>query len=143
MCGFQNASRNTQYLDDKFLASGITLVTLSYRSPLTLVNSMRTWNTSGLLDLVQERISILSRPTPEEVTYFVFAHLFVLYCIFDSVNSLLIACITPFIVQTHMSTAFDFDVVEPQNIPDSVQVKPNVFTIGAAFYYALARAKTE
>ena len=67
MCGFQNASKNTKYLDDEFLASGITLVTLSYRSPLTLVNSMRTWNTSGLLEIVQERISILSRPTSEEV----------------------------------------------------------------------------
>jgi len=42
-----------------------------------------------------------------------------------------------------MSEAFGFDVVEPQSVPDSIQVKPNVFTIGAAFYYALARAKTE
>lgn len=42
-----------------------------------------------------------------------------------------------------MSEAFGFHVVEPRNIPDSDQVKPNVFTIGAAFYYALANAKTE
>lgn len=66
MCGFQNS---TQYLNQDFLANGITLVALSYHSPLTLANSMRTWNDSGLLDLMQERVAILSRPSLEEVRF--------------------------------------------------------------------------
>lgn len=109
LCGFQNAS-TMSYLGAEFLSEGITLVTVSYRSPLTLANSMRTWNASGLLDMVQYRTAILSRPLPEEV---------------------------------RIATAFGFEVVEPRHVPDSEQVKPNVFTIGAAFYYALIRAKTE
>ena len=39
----------------KFLEYGISLVALSYRSPMSLVNSMRTWKKSGLLDMVQEK----------------------------------------------------------------------------------------
>lgn len=32
----------------------------------TLVNSMRTWKESGLLDMVHEKIIILNDPIPEE-----------------------------------------------------------------------------
>ena len=40
---------------------------LNYRSPLTLVNSMRTWNSSGLLTLIKEKIIILNDPLPSEI----------------------------------------------------------------------------
>ena len=32
----------------------------------TLVNSMRTWNSSGLLDMVSERVALLNDPFPSE-----------------------------------------------------------------------------
>lgn len=35
-------------------------------SDRTLVNSLRTWNSSGLLDMVSERVALLNDPLPAE-----------------------------------------------------------------------------
>jgi hypothetical protein len=43
-------------------------VVISYRSPLTLANTLRSWATSGLLDMVAERMAILSDPMQSEVS---------------------------------------------------------------------------
>jgi hypothetical protein len=40
---------------------------MSYRLCRTLLNSLRTWNSSGLLDLVDEKIMILNNPYSEEI----------------------------------------------------------------------------
>lgn len=32
----------------------------------TLANTVRTWNTSGLLDMVSERVALLNDPMPQE-----------------------------------------------------------------------------
>lgn len=50
-----------------FLSRGIALVALSYHTPMTLLNSMRSWKQSGLLDMVTERVAILNDPLPQEV----------------------------------------------------------------------------
>jgi hypothetical protein len=50
---------------ESFLSDGISLVALSYRTPHSLVNSMRTWRKSGLLDWVQEKRIILNDPLPQ------------------------------------------------------------------------------
>lgn len=69
-----------------FLAQGVSLVVVNYRKPLTLLNSLRSWNSSGyvalqpqvtpphctlpenrLLGMVRERIIILSDPLPSEI----------------------------------------------------------------------------
>jgi hypothetical protein len=50
----------------EFLKDGISLVALSYKAPMTLLNSMKTWKVSGLLDVVSEKILIVNDPTPEE-----------------------------------------------------------------------------
>lgn len=49
------------------LTGSITLVALSYQSPRTLLNSMRSWNSSGLLGMVSERLAILSDPLPQDL----------------------------------------------------------------------------
>ena len=33
----------------------------------TLINSMRTWNTSGLLDMTKENVIFLNDPLPNEI----------------------------------------------------------------------------
>jgi hypothetical protein len=53
--------------EKQFLESGISLVALSYRSPMSLVNSMRTWKQSGLLDFVQEKKILLNQPLPQDI----------------------------------------------------------------------------
>ena len=50
-----------------FLSSSISLVAVSYQAPRTLLNTMRSWRASGLLDLVAERIAILSDPFPQDL----------------------------------------------------------------------------
>lgn len=60
------ASRDEEW-KKKFLEYGISLVALSYRSPMSLVNSMRTWKKSGLLDMVQEKKIILNDPLPQDI----------------------------------------------------------------------------
>lgn len=57
----------TKAADQKhFLANGVSLVALSYQAPRTLLNSMKTWRQSGLLEVVAEKIIILNDPSPEE-----------------------------------------------------------------------------
>ena len=95
-----------------FLSKGISLVALSYRTPMSLVNSMRTWNSSGLLSVVAERLAILSDPTPAEY---------------------------------YASIEHGFRVLQPKDmkLAKSKQSKPNVLTIGAAFYFALQYIQNE
>ena len=42
-----------------------------------------------------------------------------------------------------MARSVGFEVIQPKDIPNGPTAKPNVMTIGAAFYYALMYAKTE
>lgn len=51
----------------QFLRNGVSLVALSYRAPKTLLNSMRSWQASGLLDWMTERIAILNDPLPVDL----------------------------------------------------------------------------
>ena len=73
LCAFNNntASDTTTSIreskEKQFLQNGIALVSLNYRTPMTLLNTMRTWNSSGLLQMVRERIIILNDPLPSEV----------------------------------------------------------------------------
>eukprot|EP00981_Chlorochromonas_danica_P008951 scaffold2353_cov181-Ochromonas_danica.AAC.8 len=89
---------------EAFLRQGVSLVALTYHSPRTLLNSMHSWQTSGLLSWAKERILILNDPLPEEVA---------------------------------IGRAFNFTCVQPRDLPHSKTTKNNVWTIGAAFYYAL------
>jgi hypothetical protein len=52
---------------ERFLSEGIALVALNYHAPLTLVNTLRTWNSTGLLNMVSERLMILNDPFPQEL----------------------------------------------------------------------------
>ncbi|KAJ1397097.1 hypothetical protein B484DRAFT_407119 [Ochromonadaceae sp. CCMP2298] len=87
-----------------FLDRGIALVALSYRTPKTFLNSLRTWRSSGLLDLVSEKVALLNDPLPQEHA---------------------------------MALEHGLCVVQPKDFAHAKMNKPNVFTIGAAFYYAL------
>ena len=60
-------SNDRELKEKQFLQHGIALVSLNYRTPMTLLNTMRTWNSSGLLHMVRERIIILNDPLPSEV----------------------------------------------------------------------------
>ena len=62
-CG---AAMNTSDSVAAVAAHTIGLVALNYRTPLTLQNSLRTWNSSGLLEFVNEKIIILNDPLPVE-----------------------------------------------------------------------------
>eukprot|EP01032_Pedospumella_encystans_P011040 gene11040-12872_t len=95
---------------DKFLGESIALAVLSYHTPKTLINSLRTWNTSGLLDMVAERVAVLNDPLPAEHA---------------------------------MALHHGFEVLQPKDVPNGKTAKPNVFTIGAAFYYTLQHVKSE
>ena len=57
----------TKWNQQQFLRGGIGLATVSYRRPMTLLNSLRSWHDSGLLDLMQDRLAILNDPLPAEV----------------------------------------------------------------------------
>jgi hypothetical protein len=93
-----------------FLSQGIALVCLQYHTPITLVNSIRTWNSSGLLKMMHEKLIILNDPYPIEIA---------------------------------ISREFGFKMLQPKDIPNAKMVKPNVLTIGAAFFYALQSVKSE
>ena len=95
---------------DEFLNKGIALVGLNYRTPLTLLNSIRSWNNSGLLSLIEDKIMILNDPYPNEIL---------------------------------LSLNYGFKVIQPNDIKGSKMNKPNVFTIGAAFYYSLTLTNSE
>lgn len=134
---YKNSSnnQNAQKEQEDFLHDGVSLVALSYKAPKTLLNSMKTWKQSGLLDVVTEKILILNDPSPEEYS---------------------------------IALEYGFRVIEPNSIPNSkarvllinfslsIEIviilplfllsqmsKPNVFTISAAFYYALHIISTE
>jgi hypothetical protein len=42
-----------------------------------------------------------------------------------------------------MSIEHGFQIIQPKNVPNGKMSKPNVFTIGAAFYYALTAIESE
>lgn len=71
---------------------------------------MKTWNSSGLLNTVTEKIIILNDPLAEEIA---------------------------------ISLEYGFRIIQPKDIPNVKVSKPNVVTIGAAFYYALQFITTE
>lgn len=103
-------SRQRASAQNAFLSRGIALVAVSYHTPRTLLNTMRSWQSSGLLDMVTEKIVILNDPIPQEVA---------------------------------IALEHGFRIVQPKDITDSKMSKPNVWTIGAAFYYALNQIKSE
>jgi hypothetical protein len=114
-CGNKYVNANTQAANvtrakETFLSRGIALVALSYQAPMTLVNSMRSWKQSGLLDFMHETNAILNDPTPQEYA---------------------------------MSVEHGFQVIQPKDVKGGKTSKPNVFTIGAAFYYALTSIESE
>jgi hypothetical protein len=94
----------------EFTSKSFGLAALNYHTPLSLVNSMRTWNKTGFLDMMNEKIVILNDPYVEEIA---------------------------------MSLHHGFNILEPRNIPNVKMTKPNIVTIGAAFYYALKAIESE
>lgn len=102
-------ARNSSWRNS-FLASSISLVAVSYQAPKTLLNSVRSWNSSGLLSMTAENIIILNDPLPEDVG---------------------------------IAAAFGLRVLQPRDIPNAKRSKPNVLTLGAAFYYALRESRSE
>lgn len=76
----------------------------------TLINSMRTWNSSGFLQLMSENHIILNDPLPSEYS---------------------------------MSLDHNIKILQPKDIKNAKMAKPNVLTIGAAFYYALENINSE
>lgn len=102
-----DTSARSEEWKNTFLDYGISLVALSYRSPMSLVNSVRTWKQSGLLDMVHEKKMILNDPLPQDIA---------------------------------IALENDFDIIEPNDIPNVKKSKDNVLTIGAGFYYALEQS---
>lgn len=102
-------STNKKWKKD-FLSKSFGLAALNYHTPLSLVNSMRTWNNSGFLDVMNEKIVILNDPYVEEIA---------------------------------ISLHHGFKIIEPKNILNAKMTKPNIVTIGAAFYYALEAIDSE
>jgi hypothetical protein len=88
-----------------FLNRGISLVALSYRTPKSLANSVRTWKSTGLLGFVRERHIILNDPLPQDLA---------------------------------IAAEHGFQIHQPKDLTEFVkQSKPNVMTIGSAFYAAM------
>ena len=50
-----------------FAADRVTLVTVNMNSPLSFLNSAKSWSEAGLLDMVDERIAVLSNSSALEV----------------------------------------------------------------------------
>lgn len=107
--GPKKSPRNATWRNS-FLASSISLVAVSYQAPKTLLNSVRSWNSSGLLSMTAENIIILNDPLPQDVG---------------------------------IAAAFGLRVLQPRDIPNAKRSKPNVLTLGAAFYYALRESRSE
>ena len=61
----QDARQRILTLDDLSKYT-ISLITVSYNTPRSLANGVGSWNASGLLDLVDERIMWLNAAVPEE-----------------------------------------------------------------------------
>lgn len=51
---------------DKVAKRRIALVTISYKTPQSLMNSVKSWRRAGLLDMVDDKIMWLNAPTDEE-----------------------------------------------------------------------------
>jgi len=66
-CPKPSAANETWTQSSSLLSSSISLVALSYQSPRTLLASMRSWERSGLLDMVSERLAFLSDPFPQDL----------------------------------------------------------------------------
>lgn len=100
-------------LDDRknrFLNKTIAVAALSYRTPRTLVNSMRSWNESGFLHLMNERVALLN---------------------------------DPLVVDRAIAAAHGFELKEPSHFEGAKTSRPNVFTIGAAFYHVLTLLRSD
>ena len=90
------------------------MVALSYDSPATLHNSMRSWNRSGVLGLMNERILVANRPTPSE-----------------SIDGF----------ENGFKVVLP-DGPELQ-VPAGRRAAPDLITIGSAFYYGLRMAASD
>ena len=90
-----------------FLSSSIALVVLSYHSPRTLLNTLRSYRSGGLLDIVSEKIALLNDPYIEEL---------------QIARHFSFSVLQPRDLGPGVLYAKD---------------KDNVVTIGAAFYYAM------
>ena len=100
-------------LDDRrnrFLNKTIAVAALSYRTPRTLANSMRSWNESGFLHLMNERVALLN---------------------------------DPLVVDRAVAAAYGFELKEPSFFEGAKTSRPNVFTIGAAFYHVLTLLRSD
>lgn len=100
-------------LDDRrnrFLNKTIAVAALSYRTPRTLANSMRSWNESGFLHLMNERVALLN---------------------------------DPLVVDRAVAAAHGFELKEPSFFEGAKTSRPNVFTIGAAFYHVLTLLRSD
>ena len=104
-CG-EVAAKNESWTAE-FLKQGISLVALHYKAPKSFLNSLTTWDSSGLLDLVTEKKVLMNAPSPTNLA---------------------------------IAADYKFEIIQPRDIPDVKVSKPNVMTIGAAFYYALTYA---
>lgn len=100
-------------LDDRknrFLNKTIAVAALSYRTPRTLANSMRSWNESGFLHLMNERVALLN---------------------------------DPLVVDRAVAASHGFELKEPSYFEGAKTSRPNVFTIGAAFYHVLTLLRSD
>ena len=114
-----NTKAKNETWRQRFINRGISIVALSYRTPKSLLNSMRSWKTSHLLDFVQEKHIILNDPMPQDMA---------------------IAAEHEF--QIHQPQ--DFTAGDPSLPLSSVRMsKPNVITIGSAFYAAMHLSSSE
>lgn len=105
-CGSPPAPIDELFFSTKSLA----IVLLSHKTPMTLLNTLNTWRTSGLLDMAYERIAILNEAMPAEIA---------------------------------IAASFGFEVIQPKNISGAKTSRPNLFTIGGAFFYALQIVKSD
>jgi hypothetical protein len=68
-CGLGTSKRHLAYSqwEDDFVNNSISLVVVNMNSPMSFLNSVRSWDEVGLLEMVDERIAILSNSTAAEV----------------------------------------------------------------------------
>ncbi|RYE84533.1 MAG: hypothetical protein EOO65_02100 [Methanosarcinales archaeon] len=61
LCGDKDVS------EDEVMRATLAIAAISYRSPRSLENSMRTWRDNGLLDVVDEKMLFLNSPSEEDI----------------------------------------------------------------------------
>lgn len=117
MDGLNNRSRSrycghssSTFTDTFFRQKTLSIILLSHKTPRTLLNTLRTWKASGLLDMAYERIAILNEALPSEIA---------------------------------IAASHGFEVVQPKDIKGAKVSKPNLFTIGGAFFYGLKLIKSD